>query len=447
MRKVFTTVALFLLFLTLYAGEFRIVATTDLHGNLRNLAALAPAIRQAKGDIIVDAGDLTGGNLLAELDGGRSMIQALNMLNYHFRVPGNHDFDVPFNDFVRLLRNFKGTTLGADWKWGSESGVLCKVVHKGKFQVGVIGMTESALDRRHLPVKGAPVTVPWEKVMASALKELRKAKVNCIVLIWHQGINPSRFSAQQITRFFPETDLVIGGHTHQENAGLRNKRTLFVQPGAHGTSAALVKIFFNDKTLKVERMESALLRGEIQKSAPDLVALNKRAVKPFYKTIYRKICRKGDLNSRNFPGLGAYAICCAGKTRSAVFVANTPDPSVAQGNLFKDLFRLMPYRNTLCTVELTREELRHLLDDLERNNRKFKRIMGVYGFRWSPGSRHRKGVLEAPEKISVTVNSYLMTASPVLKKILPDTKRWKALHIVERDAVQHYLEGRLHRKP
>ena len=97
--------------------------------------------------------------------------------------------------------------------------------------------------------------------------------------------------------------------------------------------------------------------------------------------------------------------------------------------------------------QLTREELELLLNDLERNNRKFKRIMGVYGFRWSPGSRHRKGVLEAPEKISVTVNSYLMTASPVLKKILPDTKRWKALHIVERDAVQHYLEGRLHRKP
>jgi hypothetical protein len=120
---------------------------------------------------------------------------------------------------------------------------------------------------------------------------------------------------------------------------------------------------------------------------------------------------------------------------------------VAQGNLFKDLFRLMPYRNTLCTVELTRAELRELLDDLERNNRKFKRIMGVHGFQWLPGSRRRKGVLKAPEKLSVTVNSYLMTTSPVLKKILPDTKRWKALHIVERDAVQHFLEERLHRKP
>ena len=77
-----TAVSLFALFVSFFlaGGEFRIAATADLHGNLRALALLAPQIRAAAPDILADAGDLTGGNLLAELDGGRSMIQALNLL-------------------------------------------------------------------------------------------------------------------------------------------------------------------------------------------------------------------------------------------------------------------------------------------------------------------------------------------------------------------------------
>ena len=41
-----------------------------------------------------------GRYLVAELDGGSSMIRALNLLKYNFRIPGNHDFDTSQSAFA-----------------------------------------------------------------------------------------------------------------------------------------------------------------------------------------------------------------------------------------------------------------------------------------------------------------------------------------------------------
>lgn len=58
----------------------------------------------------------------------------------------------------------------------------------------------------------------------------------------------------------------------------------------------------------------------------------------------------------------------------------------------------------------------------------------------------RKGVLKAPEKISITVNNYVMTSSPVLKRVLSDTGRWQHLGLTERSVVCRYLEEQLRKK-
>ena len=444
-KSLFVTALLFLTFF-LFAGEFRIVATSDLHGDLRNFSALAPVIRRAQADLIMDAGDLTGANLLAELDGGKTMIKALNKLNYRFRVPGNHDFEQSFFSFTSQHCSFDGVTLGADWEWGETKGELCRVVRKGDFKIGIIGLTEPNVARRHLPGADSPRSRNWEIVMADALRKLNEEKVHCIVLIWHWGVDNPRQGARQIVRLFPQIHLVIGGHSHKEVAGVRQRQTYFVQPGSHGSSAVLTKVFYNDKTFQVERIESALLRGEPGKTAPDIDALSNSAFQQYRKEIFRKVCRKGDLSLRNFPRLGAEALRRAGNTQGAVFTSFIPDPGSAQGTLYKDLFRLLPYRNTLCTVELTRQELRELLEDLHRNSRKFKRTVGVAGFQWSPGNGRRKGVLKAPEKISVTVSNYVMTSSPVLKRMLHDTGRWQQFDLTERGVVCRYLEEQLRKK-
>ena len=422
----------------LHGGEFRIAATADLHGNLHNLSLLAVQLRRAAPDLLLDAGDLTGGNLPAELDGGRAMIAALNLLKYDFMVPGNHDFDLPQKDLAQRCRDFKGVTLGGDWRWGSAAGVPRKIVTKGRFRVGVIGLTEPNISRRHLPLAEGPVFEHWEKVLRAQLKALKEEKVHFTILLWHNGVEEGSFSAKKLLRNIRGIDLVIGAHSHQEHSGSRNGTVYMVQPGAYGSSAALVTLQYNDRSLEVEKVESTLLRGVPGRKDSDIETLRKNAVKPFYPFIYRPVCRRGDLSARNFPRLGAAALRLAGRTQGALFSANIPHGKSAHYRQYRDLFRLMPYRTTLCTVTVTRSELKALLEDLQKNAPKFKKFIGFSGFSW-----HR-GVLKAPPRITLTVSSYMMVSSPVLRRILYEKlPRWHHTGIVEREAVISFLSSSL----
>lgn len=426
----------------LAAGEFRIAATADIHGNLRNLAALAPELRRCGADVRIDAGDLVGGNLVAEHDGGSSMTGALNKLKFDFRIPGNHDFEVRQQDFEAAVKNFRGVTLGGEWAWGNTAGVPWRIVSKGRFRCGIIGLTEPDLQRRHLPGKTAPRFLDWEKVLRSAVNALRARKVHAVVLVWHNGMDAHPNGIRNVIRRFPGIDLVIAAHSHQENPGSSVGRTYVVQPGAYASSAALVRIFFNDRTLKIDRIESALLRGNRHKPAADMVRFNRSAAAPWHRLIHKKICRKGDLSAGRFPSLAARAIAAAGGTQGAVFTAATPKKEAAFLDRYKDLYRILPFRNLLCTVELSREELKTLLAELERSSRRFNRRIGVHGFTYRRGRKNAPPQVRAPERITITVSDFTMTGSAVLRRILREQpRRWKKLDIVERLAVAEYLSS------
>lgn len=432
---------IFLLFVSLLsAGELRIAATADLHGNLRNLAVLAPELRKCKADIKVDAGDLVGGNQIAEYDGGRSMIAALNMLKFDYRVPGNHDFEVKQKDFEARCLEFRGKNLGGDWAWGKSSGIPWQIFTKGRFRCGIIGLTEPDLQRRHLPTAEAPRFLPWEKVLRNAVNELLRRKVNAIVLVWHNGTEAYPNGINNVIRRFPEIDLVIAAHSHRENPGSRIGSCYVVQPGAYGTAAAFAKIIFDDRTLKISRIESVLLRGN--KRVPDagLMKLNRQAAAPWHRIIHGKVCCKGDLAASVFPSLGAAAIAAAGNTAGAVFTVQTPRKEYAYLNSCKDLYRLLPFRNLLCTVELSRHELKALMKELEYSSRRFNRRVGVYGFTYRRGKGKQQELVVPAERMSITVSDFTMTGSAVLRRIIAEKpRRWRKLDVVERDAVAKYL--------
>ena len=438
LKKSLLLTLLFLLS-ALAGGEFRIAATTDIHGNLRNFARLYPKIRAAAPDITIDAGDLTGGSMVAELDSGKAMIAALNMAKYTFRVPGNHDFYMPYVDFQAQHISFKGTTLGGDWSWKNTAGVPYAIVSKGAFKVGVIGLTEPNINRRHLPLTDGPRFIKWRKALLRALDSLRREKVHFTILVWHNGIETPTFGAKESLSDIGGIDLVIGGHSHKEYLGESGEGIFFVQPGAYGKAAALVTVRYNDTTLKVEKAESRLLRGSGDHGDREMTALDRRTFKALGGMIGKKVCRKGDLSLRNFPRLGAQALKEAGHTQGAVFVPMRPGKEMENYSMFKDLYRLTPFWSTLCTVTLRKGELQELLEDLDRNNPQFKRVTGVAGFQWSPGKKN------LPGNITLTVSTYLMVSSPVLRKILQEpVKRWHHLDIPEREAVERFLQKRVY---
>ena len=438
---------LFLLFalagLSLGAGEFRVAATADIHGNLRNLAALAPAIRREKPDILVDAGDLIGGDAFSEHDGGRSMIDALNLLHCAFRVPGNHDFETTPGDFHELCRRFRGVTLGSDWRWGDVSGVPFRIVTKGKFRCAVIGLTEPGIRRRHLPGRG-PRFTDWPAVLRKNLAEIRRQQVSFIVLVWHNGLEARPDGIAHVIRNFPEIDAVVAAHSHRANPGSREGNCYVVQPGAYALSGALLGITYDDRDGKVRSIRSRLLSPDPENPDPELSRLARRSGAYWHELGKKRVCAPGDLAPARFPALAAEALARAGGTPGAVFVCRTPGNGNVPPDSLAALHRLLPFRNVLCTVELERNELRELMEELSRNAARFKRRIAVRGFSWQPGSRKRPAFFRAPVRIRLTLTDYTLLSSAVLRRVMEQRPHcWRCLDIVERDAAAAFLSSRL----
>ena len=441
MKKLFLLLSL--VGLALGAGEFRVAATADIHGNLRNLAALAPAIRREKPDVLVDAGDLIGGDAFSEHDGGRSMIDALNLLHCAFRVPGNHDFETTPGDFHELCRRFRGVTLGSDWRWGDVSGVPFRIVTKGRFRCAVIGLTEPGIRRRRLPGKG-PNFTDWTGVLRKNLAEIRRQQVSFILLVWHNGLEARPDGIAHVIRNFPEIDAVVAAHSHRANPGSREGNCYVVQPGAYALSGALLGITYDDRDGKVRSIRSRLLSPAPENPDPELSLLARRSSAFWFELGKRRVCAPGELAFARFPALAAEALARAGGTPGAVFVCRTPGNGRVPPDSLAALHRPLPFRNVLCTVELDRNELRELMEELSRNAARFKRRVAVRGFSWQPGSRKRPAFFRAPMRIRLTLTDYTLLSSPVLRRAMeqrPDC--WRCLDITERDAVAAFLRSRL----
>ena len=76
------------------AAALEVRCTADMHGNLKGLSELTAVLDINSPEILrIDAGDTIQGTFLSRNDKGRSMIAAMNLLNYDVWVPGNHDFE------------------------------------------------------------------------------------------------------------------------------------------------------------------------------------------------------------------------------------------------------------------------------------------------------------------------------------------------------------------
>ena len=76
-----------------------IMHTNDLHGQLLprdglgGIAEIATIIRNARPDLILDAGDISTGTFLSDDFKGAPTVDAMNAIGYTSGTIGNHEFD------------------------------------------------------------------------------------------------------------------------------------------------------------------------------------------------------------------------------------------------------------------------------------------------------------------------------------------------------------------
>jgi|GEM_PF-1199217 len=434
----------------LTAGELRLVVTADLHGALGNYAALAPRIREAAAGgnaVVIDLGDTVQGVFSSEYaENSTGMAEALNLTGTELWVPGNHDFEMSPEAFREFVRRFRGTALGGDWRCAGISGRPYAVIERGGVRCMVIGLTDPKMPYRLLPGDDMAFRHPYA-VLDELQPALRKERPQVVVLAWHNGIYSKNLKLPELLSEYPMIDLVLGAHTHREHPGMRlTRRVYYMQPGSHGHCAGVVDIRTDDKDGRVTEMRFKLVRGDPRSPDPQLAALDRRLFlecaglyrQPLGRYAPPRPGESGSLLGRRC----AEALRDAAKAEAALIWldAGVPPPPGKGVFTFGDLYRLLPHRNRLCVVGVTRRTALEFIVEQEKlfRRRKWRRELFAAGLKLHRDHRGNAVRIDAPERFTLAVAWYLVAESRVLRP-LADAPGFRPVAGVERELVAGYL--------
>ncbi len=381
MKKQIITFAFALLLFPVVAfcGEVVILTTTDLHGRAEELAALAPILRDDPDAIRIDCGDTIQGTLFSRHNDGRAMIDLLNGFRFDVWVPGNHDFEFGTEALAQAAKRFRGKTLGAEYHHVNFRPEAWTLLKRKRYKVAVIGMTDPKMPQRLLPDAGWNFE-PNRDALKRILPEVLNAQPDLIVLAWHSGMHTPPGSMFRFFAEFPEIDLVLGAHSHEEVPGRNIAGAWYVQAGRYAQCVGRVVAEFDDDTGKLRRIRSELLRPP-QKIQTDMIS--ERILKQ-YQPKYQSTAdllltitnqplglpKKGD-NTALINFLGAEAMRNATEADAALFSCSAlPEFKIPNRVTNAGLFRLLPYENELCTIGLTRPEITRLVKEIGEASRR-----------------------------------------------------------------------------
>jgi 5'-nucleotidase len=198
-------------------------------GGLARVATVRKELlRRNPNTITVLAGDLFNPSAMgrARVDGkalnGRQIVDVMNALGLDYATFGNHEFDLPHEDFLARLsestaRWFSSNVLDAGGR--PFPGVPAHVVFEARnaagrsARVGLFGLTTPDNPRDY---------VRYTDVMEAARRQVAelRPRVDILIAVTHLPVGVDAHLVEAL----PEIDLVIGGHEHEDMLLLRGPR-------------------------------------------------------------------------------------------------------------------------------------------------------------------------------------------------------------------------------
>jgi len=346
-----------------------IMHTNDLHGQLLprdgigGIAEIATVMRMGKPDLILDAGDISTGTFISDEFKGAPTIQAMNKIGYTAGTIGNHEFDYGQEALRLRLREAKFPMLSANLETPIREIEKYKVVNARGIRFGLIGLTTENVKIKSHPYKVVGVTVfDVVKTLEKLLPELRR-KSDFIIAMVHLEDEEER----RVAKAFPEIRLIIGGHNHEALGPIWLDKTLVAKTGVAGRNVGRVDLDFQDK--KLSRMEARLIPVKGVRPDPELV----KTLEPFHRKVKNQMAEiigeaTEDLTySRTMESPLADIVADAfrgrGGTQIALHNIGGIRARIPKGKItFGHAFEVLPFQNTLVTLQLTGEQLKRTLE-------------------------------------------------------------------------------------
>ncbi len=395
--------------------EVQILGLNETHGQLVPLrregrlaggaATLAAYLEREQAEnprrtLILDSGDFMQGPPISSFFEGASTVEAFNAIGVDAVAVGNHEFDwgqdalqarIGEAEFPFLAVNVRDAQTGEQ-----PVGISPYVIERLRgVKVGVIGVANPDTKNVTLPAATAGLEFLDLKASAEAVNdavaELRRRKVETIVVAAHQGLTaPSEGALADLVRgLSPEVDLVLGGHIPLEFNTKINAIPV-VQP--YGNTRG-----YADVVLTVDRKTKDVVAADAQTDATWVDAIEPDREVATIVERYQAELREA---------LGKVA----GETRSAI--TRTRDAESEMGNFVTDAMRthlpgvdfaltnagglraeidagpitleeiysVLPFNNTLVLMDLTGAQLRRVL---EQGAASRYGVVQVSGLRWA----------------------------------------------------------------
>ncbi|MEO5717363.1 MAG: bifunctional UDP-sugar hydrolase/5'-nucleotidase, partial [Chthoniobacterales bacterium] len=269
-----------------------ILHTTDLHGHIlpttgydgrRDVGGLARCVTQIQRwqrenphSLLLDIGDVYQGTQFALSDEGRSMIDLFNLLRYDAWIVGNHEFDWGLDPFLAAVARSHMPVLAANTLLeGQPAGQFRDRHHPfakirpfilkevAGIKLAIIGLTTPGMPFWFLPqfVAGMEFQPPVEATRR-AFRQAMAAGADAIILAGHMGLKERTRGddfancLMALSAEFPETAVLIAGHTHQDIPSRLTNGVLLTQADHFGIHLGRVDLFFDRNSKKLIHREA-----------------------------------------------------------------------------------------------------------------------------------------------------------------------------------------------
>ena len=388
-------------------GDFdlTIMHTNDTHAHLSNVARQVTAVNDIRNNrsnsILLSAGDVFSGTLYYNQYKGLADVQFMNMMKYDAMVPGNHEFDDGPKGFANFIKKAKFPIISSNIDFSADNDLDPLYMDKigtpgedGKIypasildvngeKVGVFGLTTEETSILSTP---GP-TISFEDHIQKAedtVKMLQDEGVNKIVAVTHLGVNYDKTLAQKVDGI----DVIVGGHSHTKLAdaiayNTDSEPTIVVQAEEYDDFLGDLQLSFDvDGVLKswdehlVDLGEDATPQIEENKEAKDLLDELTKPIEEMKQKVVgdSKVTlngERGDVRQHetNLGNLIADSMLEKAKTAdpdTTIALQNGGGirASIDQGEIsLGEVLTVMPFGNTLVTLDLTGEELMQGLEN------------------------------------------------------------------------------------
>jgi 2',3'-cyclic-nucleotide 2'-phosphodiesterase (5'-nucleotidase family) len=353
----------------------------------------------------------------------------MNATGYDALTVGNHEFDYGYENLQRLAGATRFPFLGANVHLRNSAqppeflhpfvikeypGLTVAVIGLANEETGVITLPQNVDEM----VFSEP-----ESAVRFYLPLLAERGVDLLIVLSHLGLEEDR----ELARAVPEIDVIIGGHSHDLISHPRREaggRTLICQAGEYGLHAGRLDLRVDKRKGGVASQRYRLFnnRKGILPPDPDIEHLLEKIKNEVGTDLGRQVgTAKADLfppedGESPLGNLLADAIREAARTDVAFHNAYGIRAPLFEGPItLRDLYLVMPFDNTIVTMEFTGRQIREVI---EQSLTLKKGMLQVSGLRaeYSPQREAGKRLIRleiAGEEVredalySVAVNSFL----------------------------------------